>query len=901
MNKMESVSKRLYFILILLIVILAFSRSIVDFITDYLWFDSVGYAGLFTTEIFTKLGIFIPSFLVIFLGIGFYIKRLFKNYAELGKVIYSPEQEKNNKRIRGLAALVFSGYFSFVMARNLWFLLLQYLNKSSFDATDPIFGNDISFYVFTMPLFNSVFTTLISLVVGFIVITGGFYFLMMRLVPPAEGSLYDYNEITARPNFKSIFRKELVMYGLRKIAAFGTIFFILLSFYFFLRGFYLMYSPRGVAFGASYTDINVSLLGYRILAVISLIGAPAFGYGILKNKRLFMGFAPVLIVVVLVGMTGIGAVVQQLVVEPDEISKELEYLDYAIKHTQEGYNLNNVEEMEYPALENITAQDIFDNETTINNIRINDARPLKQTFNQIQVIRLYYEFNDIDIDRYILDGKYTQVFIAPRELNVNKLTESAQTWINLHLKYTHGYGIVMAPVNRVTEEGQPELIIKNVPPVTSTDLVVNRPEIYFGELTDHYIIVNSDEKEFDYPSGSDNRETLYEGTAGIELNLVNRFLFAIREASMKMLFSNNINTDSRIVIKRNIMDRVQTLAPFIEFDQNPYLVVEKDSGNLYWIIDGYSVTDKYPYSEVYNFNGQGINYIRNSVKTVVDAYNGDISFYVYDSEDPMVKTYARIFPGVFKDKEEMPDDLKNHVKYPQDFFNLQAEVYKEYHVSNPNVFYNGEDVWDIANEKFMEGLQQIESNYVMFELPEKDQVEFSLILPYTPREKPNMTSLLVGRSDYEEYGKLFIYRLPKDRTIDGPMMIESRIDQDSVISPQFSLWGQEGSEVLRGNVIVVPIEDSLLYVEPIYIESDNENAIPEMKRVIVVYGNQIAMENNLQDALMVIFGEREQTPVPGVQGDPDTLEELGEKYQELKKYIEEIEKLIEDLLEESHQ
>jgi hypothetical protein len=285
----------------------------------------------------------------------------------------------------------------------------------------------------------------------------------------------------------------------------------------------------------------------------------------------------------------------------------------------------------------------------------------------------------------------------------------------------------------------------------------------------------------------------------------------------------------------------------------------------------------------------------------VDAYNVEISFYVYDSEDPMVKTYAKIFPGVFKDKEEMPDDLKNHVKYPQDFFNLQAEVYKEYHVSNPNVFYNGEDVWDIANEKFMEGLQQIESNYVMFELPEKDEVEFSLILPYTPREKPNMTSLLVGRSDYEEYGKLFIYRLPKDRTIDGPMMIESRIDQDSVISPQFSLWGQEGSEVLRGNVIVVPIEDSLLYVEPIYIESDNENAIPEMKRVIVVYGNQIAMENNLQDALMVIFGEREQTPVPGVQGDPDTLEELGEKYQELKKYIEEIEKLIEDLLEESHQ
>jgi len=898
LNKMERVSKKIYFFLILIILVLVFSNSIVRFITDFLWFDSLGYLGLFTTEIFMKLGIFFPSFVVVFLGLTLYIKKLFINYAELGQVVYTAEQKKLSRRISSLASVVFSAYFSFSLAQSLWLLMLQYLNRTSFNASDPIFSYDISFYVFTMPLLNGIFAALIGLVLGLIILTGGFYFVMMRVIPPAEGSLYDYNEITARPNFRSIFRKDLVMYGLRKIAIFGTIFFVLLSAYFYLRGFYLMYSPRGVAFGASYTDINVTLLGYRILAVVSLVGAPAFAYGILKNKKIFMGFAPVLIVLIFISMTGIATVVQQLVVEPDELSKEREYLTYAINHTQEGYNLSEVEEIDYPALETINAENLFDNETTINNIRINDARPLKQTFNQIQVIRLYYEFNDIDIDRYVIDGKYTQVFIAPRELNVSRLTESAQTWINLHLKYTHGYGVVMAPVNRVTEEGQPELIISNVPPVTDSDLVLTRPEIYFGELTNHYIIVNSEEKEFDYPSGSDNRETLYEGTAGIEMGIFNRVLFAIREASMKMLFSNNINSDSRIVINRNIMDRVKTLAPFIEFDKNPYLVIEKDSGRLYWIIDGYSVTDKYPYSEIYNFNGKGVNYIRNSVKTVVDAYNGDVNFYIYDEEDPVIKTYANIFPGVFKSKEQMPEDLKNHVKYPQDFFNLQAEVYKEYHVSNPNVFYNGEDVWDIANEKFMEGLQQIESNYVMFRLPERQDIEFNLILPYTPRQKPNMTSLLVGRSDYEEYGKLFIYRLPKDRTIDGPMMIESRIDQDSVISPQFSLWGQEGSEILRGNVVIVPIENSLLYVEPIYIESDNENAIPEMKRVIVAYGNRIAMEKNLEDALMVIFGEREQTPVPGAGLEQGTLEELSDKYQELKEYVEEIEKLIEELLQE---
>jgi hypothetical protein len=896
MNKMEKINRKLIIVLTILFVLILSGRSIVNFVTNYLWFKNVDFLSIFTVQVKTKFFVFTPIFLILAIGYRYYLNRLIVKYASLGKVIFTEAQKKLNKRFTLYASIFIAAYFGFSITQTLWMKILAFINRTTFGTVDPIFGKDMSFYVFTLPFMNTLLINAIILVGLFIVSTLLIYVFMPRFFPPAEGSLYDINEISARPNLNSIFRKDLVRYGLRKIAVFGVFFFILLGFYFYLKGFFLMYSSRGVAYGASYTDINVTLLSYRILMILSLVGAPVFAFSLLKNKQKLMVLVPSLMVLVFISSLVIALVVQQLVVEPDEITKERQYLEYNIEHTQEGFNIDNVETVDFNVDTKLTYSDILENTETISNIRINDGRPLKQTFNQIQVIRLYYDFNDVDIDRYMINGEYTQVFISSRELNTKKLIDSAQTWLNMHLKYTHGYGVVMAPVNKVTPEGQPQLIFQNVPPITTSDLPLTRPEIYFGELTDDYIIVNSDEKEFDYPSGSDNKETLYSGTAGIELGALNRFLFTIRESSLKMMFSSNINSDSRIVINRNIKTRIEKLAPFIEFDQNPYIVIDEETGKLYWIIDGYSVSKQYPYSQTYLFNNRYVNYIRNSVKAVVDAYNGDVSFYIYDEEDPVLKTYSKIYPNVFKNKDEMSETLKNHVKYPQDYFNLQGQVYREYHVENPVVFYNGEDVWDVSNEKFMDNVQRIESNYVMFKLPGEEKAEFSVILPYTPKEKPNMTSLLVGRSDYENYGKMLIYRFPKDKTIDGPMMIESRIDQDSTISPQFTLWGQEGSSVLRGNVIVVPIGNSLLYVEPIYLQADNKNSIPEMKRVIVAFNSRIVMEDNLETALRTLFNQGD-LPTFEPTDDNTQLNELKTRFNELKRYVDELETIINELIE----
>ena len=473
----------------------------------------------------------------------------------------------------------------------------------------------------------------------------------------------------------------------------------------------------------------------------------------------------------------------------------------------------------------------------------------------MQAIRLYYNFNGVDIDRYNIDGKYTQVFLSARELNQENL--QTKTWINKHLKYTHGYGVALSPVNAIAPDGQPELLIKDIPPVTDVDLEIKRPEIYFGESTNDYIIVNTDEMEFDYPEGSDNKQTMYEGTAGIELKGLNRLLFAIKEKSYKLLISKNINRDSRIIKHRNINKRIRKIAPFIEYDENPYIVVNQQDGKLYWIIDGYTVSERYPYSKPFS-EESNMNYIRNSVKVVVDAYNGDVKYYVFDEEDPIIRTYMKIFPDLFSNKSEMPDGLMEHTKYPTTLFNIQAEIYKNYHVENPMVFYNEEDLWDIAQEKYMGEVQYVEPIYQMFRLPDADKLEFLLTIPYTPKTKPNMTSLLVARNDGEDYGKLLLYKFPKGRTIQGPMMIESRIDQNTEISEQLTLWSQEGSKVLRGNVIIVPIENSLLYVEPIYLEADSENSFPEVKRVIVAFEDKIVMERSLEEALDRIFGKSKE-------------------------------------------
>ena len=477
-----------------------------------------------------------------------------------------------------------------------------------------------------------------------------------------------------------------------------------------------------------------------------------------------------------------------------------------------------------------------------------------QIYNQLQVLRYYYSFADVDIDRYEIDGSQRQVFIGARELDQSAFAN--QTWINKYLKYTHGYGAVVSPVNEVTTQGQPELWIKDLPPSSVTDeLKITRPEIYFGELTNDYVLVNTKEAEFDYPVGESNAETYYEGTAGIKMNMAHRLLFTLDKSNYRILFSGLITSDSKILLNRNINDRVQKIAPFLIYDNEPYLVIT-DDGRLVWIMDAYTATDKYPYSEIFTnsdslFNGK--NYVRNSVKITVDAYNGDVDFYIIDQDDPIIQSYANIFPKLFKDIDEMPADLRAHLQYPPTLLDVQSQIYQTYHMQNTTVFYNKEDAWSIAKEIYGDDTITIEPYYVNMCLPNSDKLEYLLIRPFTSYQKDNMVAWLAVRNDGEHYGEAVVLTFPKQSLIYGPLQIENRISNDSVISQNLSLWNQQGSSVIRGDLVVVPINESVLYVEPIYLTASTENSLPEIVRIIVAYHDKIVMANTLEECLAEIF------------------------------------------------
>jgi len=888
-----------------LLLLFVFGDQILAFAADYQWFKMLGYTETFFVEIKTKMMIWIPLSIILSVALSLYFIKLFDKYIKLGQILISKPELARSKRFLIMLSLGLGAFLSWVSTGELWLKILFFLNRNSFGVEDPIFGNDASFYIFSKPMIENlmslgIFTTLVIIVATLV-----FYSLVFKRYPPSEGTVYYLDRTVGIPNVIGFFKRDILRNAVKRLATLGALFFVLLGSFFLLMTYDLVYSPRGAAFGASYTDVAVTLKGYIALAIVSFISAVLFFVGMVKEKKRLIAAGPVAIVFIGIITSVIAFGVQRLIVEPDEISKEQPYIEYNIAFTQKSFNLDQVESREFPVNQELTAKDLEENEATIRNIRINDETPLLQTFNQLQSLRLYYQFSNISMDRYVIDGQYRQIFLAPRELNTDRLTEKAKTWINLHLKYTHGYGVVVAPVNEVTPEGQPKLMVRNIPPTTDTDLILTRPEIYFGLLTDQYIITGTDEDEFDYPSGSDNTETRYEGVDGISLSGANRFLYAITQRSLRLLFSDNITAESRIHHTRDVIERASKIAPFLIYENDPYMVMNQEDGKLYWIVDAYTATADYPYSQRYGFKGYIVNYVRNSVKVVVDAYDGTIDYYVFDESDPMIQTYKNIYKDLFKSASELPAGLQKHIKYPRDLFDLQAEVYRLYHISNPVVFYNGEDAWDIANEKYLDQIEQAKSNYVMFKLPEEDNEEFALILPYTPREKANMTSLLVARNDDEHYGKLYVYRFPKDKTVDGPMMIESRIDQDSTISPQFTLWGQEGSNVLRGNVIVVPVNNSLLYIEPIFIQADNVNSLPETKRVIVGYRDKVVMEQTLDLALERIFGAAPEpdSEIPG-EGELPQLEgedldavlnQVRSVYDELTRSLSEIQKIIQQL------
>lgn len=868
-----------------------FGKVIVEVLTQYLWLKSVSYEQVFKISFFTKLLVGIPTVGFVFGVLFGYIKILLKNYY---KLIGRPESKvvKVNNYVAVFYSVFFAISYGANFASSLWLKLLMFKDRVNFGYADPIYGHDIGFYIYTYPIIKSFVDFFIILFFWMIITTLGFYLVMFRTHPPTEGKVI-YLSVTQTKGFslKNILEKNFYSYLIKKIAILGSIIFVLIGFNYILKGYELLFSPRGVAFGASYTDINVTLNFYRALVVVSFISAVTIYFGFVKKSYKIAVSGPVIFVVIGIISVLSAGLVQQFVVEPDEISKETMYLGYNIENTQAAFDLRDVEGIDFNVDQNLSLDKLEINDEIVSNIRINDSRPLKQTYNEIQGIRLYYQFNDVDLDRYTIDGQYREVFISAREMNQDRLADKAKTWINEHLVYTHGYGVVLSPVNVVNDDGQPELMVKNIPPITDTDIMITRPEIYFGEKMDNYIVVNTEEKEFDYPKEDEYQTTVYQGNEGIELNTFNKTLFALRQKSMKLFLANKINDNSRIIINRNIFTRVKQITPYLEFDNNPYIAIGK-SGRLYWIMDGFTTSNLHPYSQPFKFEAKYVNYIRNSVKVVIDAYSGETSYYVFDDKDPLLSTYSNIYPDVFKDKSEMPDGLMDHIRYPQEFFRLQSEVYKTYHIDNPLIFYNGEDIWDIATEKYMSEVQQVRPNYMSFQMPNSKGIEFLLTLPYTPREKANMTSLFIARNDGDNYGKLTLLKFPKDKTVHGPMMIESRIDQDSTISPQLTLWSQEGSNVLRGNILVVPIESSLLYVEPIYLEADNTNNLPEMKMVIVAYEDKVIMEETLAKALEKIFGVK--TPTSGDTGvsTSDTTPILSESA--INNLIDQLEKTIEN-------
>ena len=891
---MEKRQRRLSIIILIAVLIIGLFVSLIGFISDFLWFREMGYLSVFFKQIVTQLKVGIPTFVVISVLVYLYLNRLKKGY--FSKIASS--EETNLKKL-GKTTVVLSilfGIFATIMAvMQLWFEILKFANSTSFDLNDPLFGFDISFYIFKLDFLTQLNDILIGIIIGFVLLTIIYYIILMTVrtpdvfkeqVPPEaefagdrderySGSSNPFengNKRTNNPNdffgkFSEAFTgkkpqakpvkpkkqfddnnfRQLMEIASGKLAMLGFIFFIMLGISFFLQQFDLLQAHTGAVYGAGFTDVNITLWKLRALCVLSVLAAVMFVVQMKRKQYKKILTVPVVMIVVGLVGTGAGMMIQNFIVSPDELSKETPYLERNIEYTQYAYQLDDVSKKAFAADNTLTAADIAENSETISNIRINDFDPAKQFYNQTQSIRQYYTFNDVDNDRYMIDGKYTQTYLATREIDETKISDS---WLNRHLKYTHGYGVTISRVDKVTSSGQPDVLVGNIPPESSVeDIQITRPEIYFGELSNEYIIVGTDEAEFDYPSGESNEYTHYDGTAGIELNLFNRIVFAAREGSVKLLVSSNINSDSKIIINRNVMERIKTIMPDLTYEADPYMVTV--DGKLYWMVDAYTTSSNYPYSQPFQ---EDINYIRNSIKVVVDAYNGDVNFYVVDESDPIAQTYAKIYPKLFRSYDEMPEGLKAHIRYPNTLLQIQANIYARYHMEDISVFYLNEDQWDIAYEIYGTEQAQMTPTYYIAKLPGEEKAEFFNSIPFTPKSKKNMTALMVARNDGDNYGELVLYQFPKSKTIYGPEQVEAQIDQNTEISKEFSLWNSSGTKYRRGNMFIIPINTSILYVEPVYLEATN-SSIPEVKRIIVAYGDRIAYEQTLAECLVSLFGD----------------------------------------------
>jgi len=865
--------KTVQVVLVLILAVFVSLGSLLGLYADWLWFLSVGYGGAFSTMVLTAIGLGAAAFLVSFAFI--YANLRIARRRALGKAGRKAAKAKGPKDgILLVLCLLLS--LTIGMAFSGWDVVLKYLNGVGFGVSDPVFGMDIGFYMFTLPLYWHAFSFAFSLLTSAIIVSFASY-LAYSARTRKEADADDFSA----PRIPPFFSIDIRGMNARSLSHMSLLFFLLFlvaGFGFWLSQYGILFSTAGVVKGAGYTDLNVSLPLIYLLSILAVVTAVVFLANIrMRRWRLSLEALAVFAAVAVAGLVVSGAV-QGFVVKPDEFNMEKPYLERNIQGTLAAYGLDSVEEKAFPLEYNLTAADIEKNSATIGNVRLWDWRPLGKTYQQLQLFRTYYEFPDIDIDRYLFDGVYKQVMLSAREMNTDNLASNARTWVNTHLVFTHGYGIVMNPVDRVTSEGLPEFFVKDIPP-KSDYMNITVPGIYYGQENLDYAVVKTTTEELDYPMGDQNMFASYEGTGGVGIgDPGSRLAFAAKTGSIELLVSNSITPESRILLYRNVDERVRKIAPFLMYDSDPYIVAY--GGRLFWIIDGYTFSDSYPYSERTRTGWrESINYIRNSVKVVVDAYNGNVTYYVIDSSDPVIRTYMNIFPDLFRDFSEMPEGMKGHIRYPEDMFTIQKEIYSTYHMRNPNVFYNKEDVWVTPFEILQESKQEMIPYYLVMKLPGQENEEFILLMPFTPRGKDNLVAWMAAKSDFPNYGNITVFAFSKQELAYGPLQIEARIDQDTEISQQFTLWSQSGSSVFRGNTLVIPIEDSILYVEPIYLEATEQGTLPELKRVIVAYGNRVTMKETLGEAISEIFGTQAPQPPPGQP--PETPEEKLEKIKEL--------------------
>ncbi len=808
--------------------------SSVGLYTDWLFYEGTGYSVLFTTTIMAKFksGLTFCIITLLFIILNVLIARRMKfTYGKLYPFFAGIPQMKriDPDRIVGFLSYPITAFIALaasVYGASLWEDFLLYFNSISGGIKDPLFGNDISLYMFRLP-----FITDVQHYLGFLILV------TMAFV----SAIYLFRGgVTYIEGLFSIDRRVKL-----HLALLGTLFLFNLAFKFYLDRFDLLFAEHGILYGASYTDTHARLPVLTGMIVVFALTGLFLPFTVIRRSRLML-IAPVAVVAIayFVGLGLYPSFLQSFKVAPNEIVLEKPYIKHHIRFSRIGYGLKNIRTEQFPLQEDISSAEIKKNLSTINNIRLWDEEPLLKTYGQLQQIRTYYRFIDADNDRYMVNGRYTQVMLSPRELSYQDLP--GKSWINERLVFTHGIGLAMGPVSGITREGLPQFIIKDIPPVSSTSVRITRPEIYFGENTNDYVIVNTKVKEFSYPTQEGNVYTTYTGKGGIRLSSIfKRLLYAIRFSSFKILLSTDITGKSRILYYRDILQRVNKLMPFMLYDSDPYMVVG-DNGRLYWMIDAYTYSKRLPYSYPIK---RGINYIRNPVKVVIDAYDGNVNFYLVEKDEIIARTYQRIYPGVFKSLEEMPEDLRRHMRYPRSLIRIQARMFALFHMTDPGVFYNKEDLWEIPVYKG----SPLDPYYLVMRLPGEERDEFILLLPFTPSKRDNLAAWMAARCDGENYGKIVVYTFPRDRLVFGPRQIDARIDQNAYISQQLTLWGQRGSDVIRGSLLIIPVERSLIYVQPLYLVATDRVGLPELRRVIIAHGNKVVMEENLEMALSALF------------------------------------------------